>query len=490
VNADVNRKKGCGRWIAALVLCSPLTGAGAFDIFRTDLAVPPEPSGAMLHSENPENQKGICVFGTLGQPLNLTEAIERSLCNNPKTREAWATVKVQSAGVGIAKAAFLPTVSASWQATRDNTMTNIRGFPGLSSRQRATERAYSVSLSWVLYDFGGRSAALANATELLAAAQATHEATLQDTFMNTAKDYYAAQAAYGNLVATDDIEQASQESFKAASSRVDKGIAPISDQLQAQTVYAQAVYSRTKAQGDWQIALGTLMADLDLDPDQGISLPTVENVVATPTEFTQSLDDLIIDAKETHPSVRAARAQFNAALAKLQQTQSEGLPNVSLIGKYSWNNQPVSPSLGEAGIPARASDKYIGVQITMPLFEGFGRTYQMKQTQAQAEVARVKLEEAQRKVVLDVWSSEHALRTATENIGNSATLLDIAQRSYAASFHRYLAGVGNILELLNTQTALATARKQRVQALTDWRTARLQLAATLGKLGMWSLALP
>jgi len=484
----------CGR--ASTILRAALLGlplwwaaatADAVDIFRTDLAVPPVIAGAMLESEG---RHDICVFGAVGKPLSLNEAIERALCNNPKTREAWATIKIQTAGVGVAKAAYLPTLSGSWQDIRENTATNIAGFPALSSKQRESVRSESVSLSWVLYDFGARSAALDNAAALLAAAQANHDGALQLTFMNAAKDFYAAQAAFGALVANHDIERAALDSFKAASGRVDKGVAPITDQLQAQTVYAQAVFSRTKAEGDWQVALGTLMSDLDLDPNLPISLPDVNEGVMTSAAFTQSLDELIADAKQTHPSVRAAQAQLDAALAKVTQLAAAGLPTVSLTGKYSWNNQLVSPSLGEAGLPATASDKYIGVQVTVPIFEGFSRTYQVRQAEAQAELARATLDEARQKVGLDVWSSDHALRTATENIANSATLLEIAQRSYDASLHRYLAGVGNILELLTAQSALASAKKQRVQALTDWRTARLQLAATLGRLGMGSIGQP
>ncbi|MFM0453090.1 TolC family protein, partial [Paraburkholderia nemoris] len=47
---------------------------------------------------------------------------------------------------------------------------------------------------------------------------------------------------------------------------------------------------------------------------------------------------------------------------------------------------------------------------------------------------------------------------------------------------RYTAGVGNILELLNAQKSLSEAKQQRIQALTDWRAARLQLAAKMGRL--------
>ncbi|UWE16096.1 TolC family protein [Herbaspirillum huttiense] len=471
-------------FVLSVVLLSQPAVVKAIDIFRTDLAVPPEPSGAMLEGLE---KRDACEFEALGTTLELGEALERALCNNPKTREAWTSIKVQTAAVGIAKAPFLPTLTGSWQKTRNDNATTVEGFPTLSSQQKATERAYSASLNWILYDFGARGAALENAEQLLAAAQANHDQVLQETFMNVAKDFYAAQAAFGSLAASTDIENISKQSLAAASGRVDKGIAPISDQLQAQTVYAQAVFSRTKAHGDWLIAVGALMSDMDLDPRADIRLPDIEEMIMPVSDFARSLDELIAQAKEDHPSVRTALAQWKAALAKADQAKAEGLPNVSMIGKYSWNNQPVSPSIGQPGLPAWASEKYIGIQVNVPIFDGFNRTYQVRQAQAQAELAKVTLEEVQRKVASTVWSSEQALRTATENIGNSASLLDIAQRSYDAALHRYLSGVGNVIELLSTQSALATAHKQRVQALADWRTARLQLAAALGRIGMQSL---
>jgi outer membrane protein TolC len=44
------------------------------------------------------------------------------------------------------------------------------------------------------------------------------------------------------------------------------------------------------------------------------------------------------------------------------------------------------------------------------------------------------------------------------------------------------AGVGDILELLNAQSLLSDANRQRIQALTDWRAARIDLAAKMGNL--------
>jgi outer membrane protein len=67
-------------------------------------------------------------------------------------------------------------------------------------------------------------------------------------------------------------------------------------------------------------------------------------------------------------------------------------------------------------------------------------------------------------------------------------LLAVSQRAFEASQHRYRAGVGNILELLNTQTALANAQQRHVQALTDWDYARLDLASKLGRLTLDDIA--
>lgn len=493
MNADRGKRRPLGRavvaisWVltgvASAVLAAPVF---AGDPFATERGIPAAPSADMLAAEG---TSGICDFGppAQSQPLRLQEAVERALCHNPKTREAWVGIKVQAAGVGVANSAYLPTFSANAQVIHDNSITNVAGQPQLSSRTSAWVRSESVSLSWVLYDFGGRDAALSNASELLAAAQANHRAVLQSTFALAAKDFYSAQATRAAFSAAVDIEKTANDSFKAASERVSKGVAPITDQLQTQTAYAQAVFNRAKAEGDRQTALGALLADLGLDPSTPITLADTANVAMPAGEFNDSVAALIDEAKRTHPSVIAAERQYQASLDKAEQVRAQGMPSLSLVAKYSANNQPASVGLGVPEYPATGHDGYFGLQVSIPLFEGFGRTYQVRQAEAQSEAQRETVDEAKLKVGSDVWASFYSLQTATENLTNSATLLDIAQRSFEAAEHRYRSGVGAILELLNAQAALATAKRQRVQALTDWRTARLQLASTLGKLGMWSI---
>ncbi|WP_260858984.1 TolC family protein [Paraburkholderia sp. BCC1885] len=459
--------------LAALTAWS--TRVHAFDVLRAEQGISATAAASIVP---------VCAFDkTPGRPLGLQEAVERTLCSNPKTREAWAAVKAQAAGVGVARAAYLPQISANWQGERESSVTDIENHPQLSSDSNATVRSAGVSANWTLYDFGGREATLRNAKALLEAARATQDATLQDSFATVAKDYYATQAAMSELQAANDVEAMTHRSMTAAQARTDRGVAPITDALQAQTQHEQAVFSLTKAQSDAQTALGMLAADMNLDPSVPLEVPPVTEGAVTGKTFSEPVAQMIRDVEDTHPSVRAARAQYEAALAKVAQTRAQGLPTISLVGKYDRNNQPQSLGLGLPTFPATGHEAYIGVQVNIPLFEGFGRHYQIDQAKAQAERQADAIDEAAQKVALDVWTSYQTLTGATKNAENSANLVAIAQRSYDAARHRYDVGVGNILELMNTQAALANAKQRRIQALADWDNARVDLASKLGTLG-------
>jgi outer membrane protein len=458
---------------------SIITTAWAFDPLLTNSAVPATPTVNLLGSG-----ENVCAFGDLPTPLKLQDAVERALCSHPKTRQAWANVKIQAAAVGVGRSAFLPTMSGNWQGTRDIAHNHVTGYPQYDSNYGTNLQNASVSLSWVLYDFGGRSAALRNASELLAAAQANQLATLQTVFGTVAKDFYAAQAAQGTLAAAREVEHTAQGSANAATARVDRGVAAISDQLQAQTAYAEAVVSRTKAENDWASAVGTLASDMTLAPTTPIALPDVADGVKPDHEFDDSVAALIEDAQQHYPGVVAAEAQVAAARAKAAQTRAEGLPRLNLVAQYNFNSQPTSLQLGFPVFPATHREWYLGFQVTIPIFEGFARTYQVRQADAQTELQTDLLAEARQQVGLDVWNSYQALQSATKNLDNSANLLTLAQHSYEVAQRRYQICVGSILELLNAQSALANAKKQRIQALTDWRSARLQLASKLGRLEM------
>ncbi|WP_321899999.1 TolC family protein [Paraburkholderia heleia] len=138
----------------------------------------------------------------------------------------------------------------------------------------------------------------------------------------------------------------------------------------------------------------------------------MEELVSSP-DYDESVEQLIEEVKHAHPGVLAAQAQYEAAGAKVDQTRAQGMPTLSLVGKYSRDNQPTSLGLGCPIYPATGYDAYVGIQISIPLFEGFGRHYQVRQAEAEAEHAQDVVDETVQQVALDVWTSWQALRTAT-----------------------------------------------------------------------------
>jgi outer membrane protein len=204
------------------------------------------------------------------------------------------------------------------------------------------------------------------------------------------------------------------------------------------------------------------------------------------TGFTQSVDALMDQAKLTHPNLLAARAQVNASKANEDSARASGLPVVSLTASSSRMTQP-SLQLGLPPLTTATRGSQYGLQVTIPLGDGISRSYRVRQAVAQTEAKSAELDDMSLQVSLGVWKSFQALQTATEELRVSEQFRASAAKTVDASRSRYEIGATEVLELLNAQSVLANADQQNIQALADWRTARLRLAHSLGMLD--SLAL-
>ncbi len=465
-----------------LFMTAVSTVAAAGDIFNTQSQISQGPATPLL-----PDAASACEQKPIPVPLPLFAAIERSLCGSAKTHAAWASVKAAMASVGESKAAYLPTMDGTAEYAAAHEDTTVKGHPELSFRYSQPVTTEALSLSWLLYDFGGREAALRQAKQLAAAAQANQDLVLQAVFAETAKDYYTAQAARAAVDAATLIESNAQQTLAAATARYKTGVSPITDQLQANTVFAQTVFQRTRADGALRLATGTLAKDMSLPVDAELQLLPLDQSVLPDTSFVHAIHDLINEALQSHPGIAAARAQSQAALEDVRIARIQGLPKLSLAGNASRIDTPSSAIYGGPTYPAIEHQASFGIGVTIPLFEGFSRQYKIREAQAHAEASTAALHDTQQQVALDVWTSFQALQTATENLHNTEVILQSAQGSFEAYQQRYRSGLSGILDLLNAQTTLANAELQQIQAQLDWRTTRIELAQSLGQLGLWAV---
>ncbi|MFP8780873.1 TolC family protein [Hydrogenophaga sp. RWCD_12] len=438
------------------------------------VVVPHEPEATGHWALQAERwQPGSDACGAAQSPpwerLTLGDALALTLCKSPTLRQAIAEVTAQSANVELGEVAFWP----SWNANVEYSSARNFNSSGNSGRTLGA----SVGLSWALFDFGQRSAGLREARFGLAAAMASQGNTLLESVREVTRLYGEAVVASAALDATIEAEATANQTAAAAQARYEAQVGSQIDRLQAQTALAQATLERVRAQSSWESARGKMALALGGDVEQPLRLAEW-TAWTRPGKELPDLATLRREARSQHPKLRAAQAQVDALQARLEalQAQARGSVTVSASGGSSRN----WGAAGNGNIPTANA----AVIASIPLFNGRESSAQQAQVVAQKSAKESELETARRDVDSQLWQAHQALLTSRQSLLASERLLVSASGTYRVAQGRYKAGVGSVLELLNAQSALAEARRQRVASLVDQLTARTQLGLAAGRAGL------
>jgi len=406
------------------------------------------------------------------QPLTLSDAVDLALCNNPQVKASWAAIKIQAGAVGEARASYLPTATATLSQLRTR-----NEFPGAPEANNSVNgHTIYGGLSWRIFDFGARAGNNEAARLLLAAALLSHDAALQKTLTNVVSAYFDAISARSALAARAEASQLARNTLNATVRRERGGAAGQSDTLQARTALAKAQLAEQRASADYSKSLAVLIYAIGLPG--GVSVQLAEMPEVAPANAVGDLKGWLDDAVARHPAIAAARAQWDAAQAKVRQVRGEGLPTVDLTGSVYQNGYP------NQGLQrTRSTVTTIGIALTIPLFEGFARTYKVVGATAEAEQRAAQYEDTEHQVLSDVVKTHADAVSALANLEASEELLNSARAAVTSSENRYSKGAADILELLSTQSALSDALQERVRCLSEWRSTRLRLMASAGVLG-------
>lgn len=402
--------------------------------------------------------------------LTLQDVIALALVGSPDARASWALARAQAAAYGAARGEWLPEITGEASATRLQTAAT----QGRSAVQQTVYEP-SLSFSWLLLDLGGRQGAIRAARQGLLSADWTHNATLQNVVARTAGAYFDYSAAKALLTAQETSLREAELNLSAAEERRRVGVATIADVLQARTAAAQARLDLQALEGNLLTTRGALAAatgypaNLDYDIDT-----TAAN--APVMALADQVDSLIEVALRDRPDLAAARADYDAARARIGIARGQRLPSLTASGTGALNYRS-----GQSG-GSRSYNLSLGIRI--PIFNGFVWEYNQQQAEAQAEAALARAEGEAQQVIFQVFQSYYTFRTATSRVGTADDLLASATQSAEAARGRYQGGVGSLLELLTAENALAAARAQRIQARLGWQAALVQLARDAGLLDL------
>jgi outer membrane protein len=405
--------------------------------------------------------------------LGLYDVVDVALRNNPQTQVSWAQARSGAATYGAARAGYLPTVDATSNIVRSQTTSQV----GSSERTQITP---TVTMNYLLLDFGGRSGTIAAARSAAIALDLTHNATLQNVALQAEAAFFTVQATRALVAAAEATVASADTNLASARQRNSAGVATIADVLLAETQLAQAHLDLQTAEGNLQTARGNLAVAMGLTPTARFDLAAAADTVKVVMIATQ-VDSLINQALALRPDLAALREDIEQARAEVRVARSSLLPALTLgssVGK-SFSNVNNFRGLNYSIT--------LGVQI--PIFN-LARNYNVTAAEAQVDVAAARANLLRTQVAQEVYNAYYAMQTATQRAQTVETLLSAATRSEEAARARYRAGVGTITDLVASQAALADARSQQAQARWVWALAFAQLSHDVGVLGPTGQPLP
>lgn len=403
------------------------------------------------------------------QPLTLTDVIDLALAHSPQTRVTWAQARAAAATVGSARGQYFPSADIVAQAGPSKI---ISANPARAPENRSIGNA-SLSLQYLLFDFGGRTGTNSAAREALYAADFTHNAAVQNVILEAEQAYFSYQAARGLTAAGKATVETARTNLSAAERRHDVGLATIADVLAARTALAQAQLAEQTAEANQEAARAALALATGVTANANFEV--VEEADSTAViEVTDSVDSLIARAERLRPDVAAARAMARQGEAQVRVARSLMLPSF---------NFGATTGRTTANVPTLEGSTYtLNVGVSIPLFNGFSRQYDVVTARENAAAAQARADQLGLQAAAQVYASYFALRTASQRITTAADLLAQATRSEEVARGRYAEGVGTALDLLSAQSALADARAQSVQARWTWFATFAQLARDAGVL--------
>lgn len=406
------------------------------------------------------------------QPISLAAAVDAAQRNSPAAIQARGSVRTSESGLRSAYGAFLPSLNFTLGA---NESSGQRQGPTGDLVNYTAPRSYSIGTnsSLTLFD-GQRFSDIRSARANIDAAEASEVASRYRIALDVKTAYYNALAAReSESAARAELEQA-QAQLRAASARVRAGSATMSDSLRSVIAVGNARLAVLTAQNEVRTssALLTRLVASDV-PVTASAADTLEVIDFAPLDTA-----MILAAAQAGPAVEQAEAQYKAARAGLSAARGNYLPSIDL--NYRRNGSGFDSRFG-IGDGQLAYSNTWSIGLSLPVFNNFAREDQVVRAQVQADIAQANLRDARLLTRQNLIQQVGVLRTAEERVEIQQASVAAAVEDVRVQQQRYNLGASTLLDLLTSQTALNNARTALIEARLDYRIARAQIEAIIGR---------
>jgi len=391
--------------------------------------------------------------------LNLNKCVEIALQKHPDIAAAAGEVEVNQSRIGQAKANYYPQVDVSAGYKKYS-------LSSTTSNSSLDEYKTSAALSQMIYDFGKTPTGVEVQTLNREAANSDLRNIKERVVFSVKQAYYGLlQSKQNRDVAEETVKQFEQH-LQQAKGFYEAGTKPKFDVTKAEVDLSNARLNLIKAENALRIAKVVL--------DNAMGMPdapeyTIEDAFLY-QKYNITLKDAVDRAYENRPDLKSIITKKKAAESSIGLAKKGYYPTLSGNAGYDWSGEKLPLQDGWT----------VGVTITLPIFSGYLTDYQVQGARAKLNVLKAQEESFRQGVILEVQQAYLNLREAEERISTAQLIVRQAQENLELANGRYAAGLGNPVEVTDSQIAYSNAKTSHIQALSDYNVATASLEKAMG----------
>ncbi|MGV1720706.1 TolC family outer membrane protein [Vibrio furnissii] len=410
----------------------------------------------------------VCALAITSPALaqTLEQAVSLTLASNPELKSAFNQYKSRVSESNAVSGAYLPRIDLDAGI----------GYEGINPAESSssentdmTRKDVTLTFNQLIWD---GSATLNDMDRTAAEAEADRYQLLADASdkaLEVARIYLEATKAHDVLVLSENNLATHKEIYRDIKKRSESGIGSIADVTQVEARIAKAHGNLLAAQNNLFDAYTQFRRLVGQEP-LGLLFPRVDS-----TALPLTVDDAIERAQQSHPVIKVAQTDVDAARSQYKQSKAPNYPTVSFEASQTW--------LNDAGGYKGSSDETTAmIRVRYNLFNGGSDRHRTEGAAYQLNQAKDLRESTFRTVEEGLRLSWNALDLTLQQKEFLADHVDSASKTVIAYRKQYLIGQRTLLDLLNTENELFEARKDYLDAKYAEQYAKYRLMNATGNL--------
>ena len=430
--------------------------------------------GALALVLAPALLRGQAIDTLAARAIPLPQAVALAQQNALGAVQARGQIRTAESSVRAARAALFPSLNLTLgqvNQSGDRFDTQGRLVPFLAPQPWSYSTGIQSSVN--LFD-GGRRLSEIKRTRFDVSAAAANEVNERfNLALQVKTQYYSILAARESEAAARAQLQQAQEQLKASIARTAAGVATLSDSLRSVVAVGNAQLALITARNDLRVASAALTRLVGSETPVTALPADTADLALTPID-SATLAGLLDEG----PAVKQAEAQLVSARASVRSARTPYLPTIDLTYSRSGNGFDKFYGIGDKSL---AYTNNFSIRLAYPLWNSYQREDALNRARVQSDVAEAIVRDTRLAAQQTFVQQLGALRTAQQRIALQQVSVQAAQEDLRVQQQRYALGASTLLDVLTSQTTLDAARSALIQARQDFRVARAQLEALVGR---------